>query len=278
MMENIYQPYLMTIESVVQETPDVKTFRLAFQDAAARDTFTFESGQFGLYSVFGHGEATFCIASSPTRSGYIECSLKRVGKVTNAFHELSVNDTVGFRGPYGNSFPVADMKGKDLIFVGGGIGLAPLRSLIWNCIDTRDQYGDITIIYGARTTGDLVYKQELKEWSAMKGLRTVLTVDPGGQDQAWKGEVGFVPAVLEKVNPSPKNAVVITCGPPIMIKFVLQSLNKMGFGLDQVITTLEMKMKCGLGKCGRCNIGPYYVCKHGPVFTAAQLKELPNEY
>jgi sulfhydrogenase subunit gamma (sulfur reductase) len=277
-MENIYQPYLMTIESVVQETPDIKTFRLVFQDATVRDTFQFESGQFGLYSVFGQGEATFCIASSPTHSGYIECSLKRVGKVTNAFHELGVNDTVGFRGPYGNSFPLADMKGKDLVFVGGGIGLAPLRSLIWNCIDTRDQYGDITIIYGARTTADLVYKQELKEWSAMKGLHTVLTVDPGGQDQAWKGEVGFVPAVLEKANPSPKNAMVITCGPPIMIKFVLQSLNKMGFGLDQVITTLEMKMKCGLGKCGRCNIGPYYVCKHGPVFTAAQLKELPNEY
>jgi sulfhydrogenase subunit gamma (sulfur reductase) len=277
-MDNIYNPNLMTVTNIVQETPDVKTFRLQFQDDDAGKAFVFSSGQFAQYSVFGHGEATFCIANSPTRDGYIECSIKRVGKVTNAFHDLNIGDTVGLRGPYGNSFPLDQMKGKDLVFVGGGIGLAPLRSLIWNCLDNRDEYGEILIVYGARTTADLVYRGELAQWVARSDVKTVLTVDPGGEDETWDGQVGFVPTVLDQIKPSPENAVVITCGPPIMIKFVLQTLGRLGFGLDQVITTLEMKMKCGLGKCGRCNIGPHYVCKHGPVFTAAQLTQLPAEF
>jgi NAD(P)H-flavin reductase len=201
-----------------------------------------------------------------------------VGKVTDALHELNVGDTVGFRGPYGNSFPLEEMQGKNLVFAGGGIGMAPLRSLLLNCLDTRDDFEEISIIYGARSVDDLVYKQELKEWVSLEDIKATLTVDPGGEDDSWMGEVGFVPAVLEKVSPSPKNAVVITCGPPIMIKFVLLSLTRMGFAPDQIITTLEMKMKCGLGKCGRCNIGPAYVCKHGPVFTYEQLQAMPDEY
>lgn len=277
-MESIYKPHLMTVEAIAQETPDTKTFKLVFQDDEVRESFEFQAGQFGLFSVFGQGEAPFGIANSPTRAGYIECSVKRVGKVTRALHELNVGDTVGFRGPYGRGFPIDEMRGKNLTFAGGGIGLAPLRSLLWNCIDTRENFDDITVIYGARSTADLVYKQELKEWLAMEGIDTVLTVDPGGEDESWEGEIGFVPSVLEKVNPSPENAMVITCGPPIMIKFVLLSLNRMGFAPEQVITTLEMKMKCGLGKCGRCNIGHAYVCKHGPVFSYAQLKKLPAEY
>lgn len=276
-MEDIFQPRLMTIDAITQETPDIKTFRLVSRENG-HNGLSFMPGQFGIFSVFGHGEAPFGIANSPTRGGYIECSLKRVGKVTGALHELNVGDTVGFRGPYGRSFPVDEMKGKDLIIVGGGIGMAPLRSLLWYCLDTRADYGDITLIYGARSINDLVYKRELKEWQARDDLKTVLTVDPGGEDENWKGEIGFVPAILEKVNPSPKNAVVITCGPPIMIRFVLVSLSKMDFAPEQIITTLEAKMKCGLGKCGRCNIGPAYVCKHGPVFRYDELQQLPNEY
>lgn len=277
-MQNIYQPHLMTVERITQETSDVRTFRLAFQDDKVRERVEFQPGQFGVFSVFGQGEAPFGIANSPTRAGHIECSIKQAGKVTEAFHALNTGDTVGFRGPYGRAFPIEEMRGKNLVFVGGGIGMAPLRSLLWNCIDTREDFGDITLVYGARSTADLVYKQELREWVAMEGINAVLTVDPGGEDPAWEGEVGFVPPVLEKVSPSPENATVITCGPPIMIKFVLLSLTKMGFAPDQIITTLEMKMKCGLGKCGRCNIGHKYVCKDGPVFTYAQLKELPDEY
>jgi len=285
-LDNIYEPYLMTLQQITQETSDVKTFRLALQGAGSSGRsptgpelpFEFRAGQFGIFSVFGKGEAPFGIANSPTRAGAIECSIKRVGKVTAALHDLSVGDVVGFRGPYGNSFPVEGMVGKNLVFVGGGIGMAPLRSLLWNCIDRRGEFGDITLVYGARTVADLVYKQELQQWVEMPDVNTVLTVDPGGEEEGWEGEIGFVPTILEKVHPSPENTVVITCGPPIMIRFVLVSLANMKYEPEQIITTLEMKMKCGLGKCGRCNIGPAYVCKHGPVFSFAQLKELPDEY
>jgi len=277
-MENTFLPHLMTVERIISETPDIKTFGLAFKDSGAEGDFSFQPGQFGVFSVFGQGEAPFGFANSPTRAGYVECSIKRVGKVTRAFHKLSLGDTVGFRGPYGRGFPIDEMRGKNLIFAGGGIGLAPLRSLIWNCIDTRADFGDMTVVYGARSTADLVYKQDLERWVEMEGIDTVLTVDPGGEDEGWKGEIGFVPTVLERVHPSPENAMAITCGPPIMIKFVLRSLTEMGFAPPQIITTLEMKMKCGLGKCGRCNIGSLYVCKDGPVFSYEELRELPDEY
>ncbi len=277
-MENTFLPHLMTVERITSETPDTKTFRLTFQDGGAERDFSFQPGQFGVFSVFGQGEAPFGFANSPTRAGYVECSIKRVGKVTREFHKLSVGDTVGFRGPYGRGFPIDEMRGKNLIFAGGGIGLAPLRSLICYCIDSRADFGDMTVVYGARSTADLVYKQDLARWVEMEGIDTVLTVDPGGEDEGWKGEIGFVPTVLERVHPSPENAMAITCGPPIMIKFVLRSLTEMGFAPPQIITTLEMKMKCGLGKCGRCNIGSLYVCKDGPVFSYEELRELPDEY
>ena len=280
-----YVPYKMHVEQVTVETPDVQTYRLVFDDPELADKFTFKAGQFGLYSIFGYGEATFCVASSPTRlsggqeaKGYIECSVKRAGRVTQAFHRLQEGDTIGFRGPYGNSFPIDDMKGKNILFVGGGIGLAPVRSIIQNCLDLRDQFGDITICYGARTVDDLVYKQELEEWKARDDVTTVFTVDPGGETPDWTGQVGFVPAVLGEAKVSSKDAVCILCGPPIMIKFTLPVLiDTHGFAKDKVITTLENRMKCGVGKCGRCNVGNQYVCKDGPVFTCAQIEEMPPE-
>ncbi|HDL85037.1 MAG TPA: heterodisulfide reductase subunit F [Candidatus Acetothermia bacterium] len=277
-MDNIYLPKLMTISEIVDETWDIKTFKLSPADNADDTRIEFRAGQFGVFSIFGQGEAPFGMANSPTRNEFIECSIKRAGKVTRAFHELNVGDTVGFRGPYGNGFPIEELNGKNLLFVGGGIGLAPLRSLIWNCLDTRENFGDIAILYGVRSTSDLVYKGELAEWKEMSGVETVLTVDPGGEDDDWKGKVGFVPSILEEMEPSPENTVLVTCGPPIMIKFVLASAAKLGFTPEQIVTTLEMKMKCGLGKCGRCNIGPKYICKDGPVFTYAELKDLPDEY
>jgi len=273
-----YQPAKMRIESITQETIDVRTFRLTFCDEKQGEQFTFKPGQFGLYSVFGYGEATFSISSSPTRTGYIECSVKRVGKVTAELHEQNVGDIIGFRGPYGNWFPVDAMKGKNLLFVGGGIGLAPLRSLIWNCLDWRDQFAQISIMYGARSVPDLVYKTELKTWQEMKDVQAVYTVDPGGETPDWKDKVGFVPTVLEQMNPSPKNIIAITCGPPIMIKFVLASLTKLGFSLDSIYTTLENRMKCGVGKCGRCNVGSKYVCKDGPVFKCSEIQGMPQEF
>ena len=277
-MKDIYLPQLATVEEIQSETLDIRTFKLVFQDPGLQKSFTHESGQFIEFSILGKGEAPFCLASSPTRKGYIECSIKRMGKVTQAIHELEEGETVGIRGPYGNGFPLEMMQGKNLIFVGGGIGLAPLRSLIWNVLDRRKSFADITIIYGARTGADLVYKKELKMWQKTPGVKTVLTVDPGGESKDWQGKIGFVPTVLEEESPSPENAVVITCGPPIMIKFVLITLRKIGFTPEQIITTLEMKMKCGLGKCGRCNIGSIYVCKDGPVFSYEQIREFPDEF
>ncbi len=275
---NLYQPHLMRIEEITDETPDTRTFKLAFRDAAMRDAFQFSAGQFGEYSVFGEGESTFCIASPPTRRGYIECSFRAVGKVTQAMRRLGVGDTVGFRGPYGNTFPIDRMKGHSLVFVAGGIALPPVRCVIWNVLDLRGEFKDVTIVYGARTVADLVYKRELEEWSRRPDVRLWQAVDPGGQTPDWKGEVGLIPKVLEKAAPSAQDAFAVVCGPPVMIKYTLPVLSKLGFADERIYTTLENRMKCGIGKCGRCNIGPVYVCKDGPVFSLAQIKRLPPEF
>jgi sulfhydrogenase subunit gamma (sulfur reductase) len=275
---NIYKPYLMLIEKITDEAPGVKTFRLAFANEDEGKQFHFKAGQFGEYSVFGEGECTFCIASSPTRTGYIECTFRQAGRVTSALADRDEGDTVGFRGPYGNTFPIEDWHGKNLLFVAGGIALPPLRCVIWNILDLRDKYGDVTIVYGARSVNDLVYKHELEEWGKRGDVKLITTVDPGGETPEWKGRVGFVPLVIEKEAPSCQNTIALVCGPPIMIKLTLPVLAKLGFTPEQIYTTLENRMKCGVGKCGRCNVGKVYVCKDGPVFTLAQLNELPAEY
>jgi sulfhydrogenase subunit gamma (sulfur reductase) len=276
--KNIYKPYLATIEQIVDETPDVRSFRLVFQDEAIKEGFSFRSGQFAEYSAFGAGEATFCIASSPTRTGHIECCFRSVGRVTEALRRLEVGDTIGVRGPYGNSFPIEEFFGKSLVFVAGGIALPPLRTLIWNCLDQRERFEEITIVYGARTEADLVYKRELKEWQERGDVNLVKTVDPGGNGPAWDGQVGFVPTILEEAAPKAANSIALVCGPPVMIKFTLPVLERLGFGDGQIYTTLENRMKCGLGKCGRCNVGNVYVCKDGPVFTAREVKAMPQEF
>ena len=268
----------MEFKDIISETSDTTTFKLQFKDPEIAKAFNFKAGQFAEYSVFGEGETTFCIASPPTRMEFIECSFKKAGKVTAALTRLNVGDTIGFRGPYGNYFPVDAMKGKNVVFIAGGIGLAPVRCVIDNVLDLRKDFKDITIIYGARTVADLVYKEKLEEWKNMSDVKTVVTVDPGGETPDWKGEIGFVPTIVEKIAPKGDNTVAIICGPPIMIKFTLPVLAKLGFKDDDIITTLENRMKCGLGKCGRCNVGNVYVCKDGPVFTYAQMKNLPQEY
>ncbi|HOU89661.1 MAG TPA: FAD/NAD(P)-binding protein [Polyangiaceae bacterium] len=275
---NLYQPHLVRIEEVIDETVDTRTLKLVFESEALRESFNFKAGQFAEYSVFGAGECTFCIASPPTRRGYVECSFKAVGKVTAAMRELGVGDVMGLRGPYGNAFPLERLEGRNVVFIAGGIGLAPVRCVIWNVLDLRDRFRDVTIVYGARSVGDLVYKRELAEWAARKDVKLWQAVDPGGQTPEWKGEVGFVPAIVEKAAPSSRDAFAVVCGPPIMIKFTLPVLKKLGFAEENIYTTLENRMKCGIGKCGRCNIGPVYVCKDGPVFTAVEVAALPPEF
>lgn len=275
---NIYKPYLMKIDKITDEAPDVKTFKLLFTNEDEGGHFIFKAGQFGEYSVFGEGESTFCIASSPTRSGYIECTFRKTGRVTSALADREEGDIIGFRGPYGNTFPIDGWQGKNLLFIAGGIALPPLRCVIWNTLDLRERYKDITIIYGARSVADLVYKYELEEWKNRSDVKLLTTVDPGGETPDWKGEVGFVPTVLDKVAPTSSNTIAIVCGPPIMIKLTLPVLLKLGFTPENIYTTLENRMKCGVGKCGHCNIGKYFVCKDGPVFTFAQVNSLPPEY
>lgn len=278
MNDNIYLPHLMVIEKITEEAPGVKTFRLRFKNEEEGEQFSFRAGQFAEYSVFGEGESTFCIASPPTRRGYVECTFRSVGRVTRGLARLEEGATMGFRGPFGNVFPIENWKGKHLLFVAGGIALPPMRCVIWNILDRRDEFGDVTIVYGAKTVNDLVYKNELNEWEERPDVRLVTTVDPGGETPDWKGEVGFVPSVLEKVAPLSENTIAIVCGPPIMIKFTFPVLEKLGFKDDTIYTTLENRMKCGVGKCGRCNVGKYYVCKDGPVFTKAQLNDMPPEF
>jgi sulfhydrogenase subunit gamma (sulfur reductase) len=200
-----------------------------------------------------------------------------VGRVTNALNRLGIGAEIGFRGPYGNSFPLDYLKGKNLVFVGGGIGLAPLRSLIWNVIDNRDTYKKIDIVYGARTPADLCFKYDLEAWDKDKTVNMVTTVDR--EAEGWAGKVGVVPKILEEVAPPAKDTVAIVCGPPVMIRFTFPVLEKLGFAHEQMITTLEKRMKCGIGKCGRCNIGNLYVCRDGPVFSYAQIKDfVSSEY
>lgn len=277
-MTNIYQPDLMEVLDVRQQTADVKSVRVRFRDEARSQDFHFRVGQFGMFSLFGYGESTFNICSSSNWKDFIEFCFRRTGRVTEALWSIEKNDTIGFRGPYGNAYPMDKWVGKNLIFIGGGIAMPPLRCAIWYALEDREQFGDITIVYGARKVHDLVFRQELDRWAEYDGVRVVRCVDPGGESPDWNGEVGFVPAVTERAQIPAENAVALVIGPPVMIKFTLPVLAKMGLADRDIYTSLENRMKCGVGKCGRCNCGPVYVCKEGPVFTLEQLKSLPNDY
>ena len=277
-MQNPYKPDLMEVIGVRQHTVDVKSVRLRFQDAERAKEFDFRVGQFGIFSAFGWGESTFNICSSSTWHDHIEFCFRKVGRVTDALWEAGEGDTLGFRGPYGNGYPMEQWRGKDLIFLGGGIAMPPIRCAIWYALENRADYGDITIVYGARAVGDLVYADELDQWAARPRVRVVRCVDPGGETPDWKGEIGFVPTVFERAQVAAGNAVALVIGPPIMIKNTIPVLERLGAKMSDVYTSLENRMKCGIGKCGRCNAGPVYVCKEGPVFTFENLRDMPMDY
>ncbi|HWR53614.1 MAG TPA: FAD/NAD(P)-binding protein [Bryobacteraceae bacterium] len=277
-MHNIYQPELMEVLQVRRQTPDVKSVRVRFRDPARQQDFNFRVGQFGIFSAFGYGESTFNICSSSNWKDYLEFCFRRTGRVTEALWDVEEGDTIGFRGPYGNSYPMEQWEGKNLIFAGGGIAMPPIRCAVWYALENRDKYGDITIVYGARTVADLTFAGELDEWARHDRVRVVRCVDPGGETPDWTGEIGFVPAVLERAQVPPASSVALVIGPPVMIKFTLPVLDRMGLNATDIYTSLENRMKCGVGKCGRCNTGPVYVCKEGPVFSMEQLNSLPNDF
>ena len=268
-------PMLGVVTNIMKDTPDVKTFRVT--SIGGGKPFEHIPGQCAFLSMPGVGEALFSITSSPTNKEYMEFSIKKCGCVTEWLHQIEVGQQITIRGPYGNGFPVeTDFKGKDLVFIAGGIGLAPLRSIINYVRDKRENYGKVTVIYGSRSDADLVDYEEIKnEWTKEPDFNIYLTIDR--ETETWDGHVGFVPNYVKEVGLD-NTATAVLCGPPIMIKFTLANLQELGFKTNQIFTTLELKMKCAIGKCGRCNVGDKYVCKDGPVFRCDQLNELPNEY
>lgn len=273
--EDTLVPRIGVITDIRQETPDVRTFRVNAPEGGK--LFEHMPGQCAMLCAPGVGEAMFSITSSPTNREFQEFSIKRCGELTSYLHGLSVGDEIAVRGPYGNHFPVETaLRGKDLLFIAGGIGLAPLRSVINYVFDSRADYGKVDILYGSRSAADLVQLREIREkWEKMENTNVHLTIDRA--EDGWDGHVGFVPAYLKELAFTP-DKIALLCGPPIMIKFVLAALTEMGFSREQIYTTLELRMKCGIGKCGRCNIGTKYVCKDGPVFRLDEIDELPDEY
>lgn len=279
-MKNPYLPLPMKLVKNFTETEDklIHTFTFEFLSEEDEKSFTYTPGQFAEICVFGKGEAPFGIASSPTEPGHLKFSVAKVGVVSTALHLMEEGTIVGIRGPLGNSFPIEELKGKNIVIIGGGFAFTTLRALTTYILhpDNRGDFGNLTVIYGARNPGLLLYKDELAEWEKRSDIELVTTIDR--PVEGWNGKVGFVPQVTEEVAPSADNAYAIICGPPIMIKFTMPVLEKLGFKPEYTIMSLENRMKCGIGMCGRCNVGSKYVCKDGPVFTRAQLLELPNEY
>ncbi len=274
MKSNDYIPELAKIIDIKEEVEgsrSIKTFRTNFVNP---NGFSHRCGQCAMLSVFGKGEAMISISSTPLIKDYLQFSILKTGRVTTALHEMKPGDIIGIRGPYGNGFPIDDWKGKNLIFIGGGIGLAPIWSVLQTALGKKEEFGNLTLYYGSRTSTDLVFKEELEKLKSKMTVRLSIDVE----EPDWKEYVGFVPANVIEKSPSPENAISITCGPPIMIKFVIKALQDLGFDDRQIYTTVENKMKCGIGKCGRCNIGHHYVCKDGPVYSWAELKDLPQEY
>jgi NAD(P)H-flavin reductase len=280
-VHNPYLPYPVRIESVVTESEDrnQKTFKLVFLNPEDEAKFRYMPGQFAELSVAGQGEIPIGIASSPTEKGFIMFTVNKVGKVSSHLHNMQEGDIMGVRGPLGNWYPWDTLQGKNLVIIGGGFAFTTLRSSIVYMLDpeNRSRYGNIDVVYGARMPGLLLYKEELAAWEQRDDINMHITVD-GTTDPNWKYNVGFVPTVTKEKAPSADNAYAIICGPPIMIKFTLPVLTELGFPPDRIISSLEMRMKCGIGICGRCNIGTEYVCKDGPVFTLEKLATLPNEY
>ena len=279
MSANPYLPHAATIAETWLETSGerpIRTFQVILDNPETRQSWSHRPGQCAMVGVLGAGESMFCLSSSPTEGDFLRFSVMRIGRVTQALHRLECGDKMTVRGPYGNSFPLAEWRGKKILTIGGGIGQAPLRPVVEYVRANRDSYAGLTIIYGARTSADLCFKQEFAAMAACGDLKCHLSVDL--PEEGWEHYVGFVPALLLEVNPSPKNTIAVTCGPPVMIRFVLENLKKLGFKSEQIFTTLENRMKCGIGKCGRCNAGQLYVCKDGPVFSCAALENVPEAF
>jgi NAD(P)H-flavin reductase len=271
-MKNPYYPHVAVIRDIRDEGPGLKSFDLAFRDESVWDEFRPKPGQFVELSVFGEGEAPFGVATGAHETGLLRLSIQQVGRLTKMLHSMAPGDEVGVRGPFGNGWPLEAAKGKNLIVIGGGIGMPPVRSALVSAMAERDQYESVSLFYGARSPEHITYADEIEQWIAGGKANIHITVDVG--DDTWKGHVGVITTLLEDAQASPANAVTMTCGPPIMIHFVIPTLQKLGFSDEQIVVSLEARMKCGIGKCGRCNLGAEYICLDGPVFTYDHLQAM----
>lgn len=267
MPKNIYQPIEAVIEAIIQETPAIKTFSFKLES-----DFSFRTGEFIELTVPGLGEAPFTPSSDPQVKGKIDVTIMNVGTVTSRLHTMRPGDAVGVRGPYGKGYPLDKFKGKDILIVGGGVGLAPLRSLLFSLFSGIDDYKSVILRYGARTPADIVYKNSLVEWSKKKKVDVVVSVDNG--DSSWQGRVGLVTTILKDLPLDMARAVSVVCGPPIMMKFATLKLLELGFKPCDIFLSMEKNMSCGLGKCGHCRIGKFYACKDGPVFCYEDLRDI----
>jgi NAD(P)H-flavin reductase len=264
------RPYTGKLAGIKDLATGIKLFQVEFTDAAGEKAFaSCKPGQFAFLSVFGAGEAPFGVTSTPARTSAVEFAVAELGHVTSALHALEPGAPVGVRGPLGNCFPMDELKGQSIVILGGGIGGAPLRPVIQTILDSRQDYGHLTILWAARSPDLLVFRDEFEEWGSAPDSEFHVTVDEG--DEHWDGNVGLITQLLEQVAPSTKDAVAVTCGPPIMIHFAFLALQKMGFPPDRLLTTLEARMHCGIGKCGRCNMGEKFVCTDGPVFWQSEI-------
>ena len=267
-------PETATIEEIKDEIRDVKTFYMSLDNKELDKNFKIKSGQFIMCTIFGAGEFAVSLPPSPENDRF-HLTVRKVGSVTNALHELKAGDKVGIRGPFGNGFPFEEIKGKNIIYVAGGIGLIPLRSSIVHVLQHKKEFGRVLVLHGARTPDDLMYKDNLKEWQSFPGFETYITVDVG--TPGWTGEVGFVHTLFDKANLPVENTVAFVCGPPVMFNTVIGELLKRGLRDDCIISTLERHMKCGVGKCQHCAIGRTLVCTDGPVYTFRQIKTLGEQ-
>jgi NAD(P)H-flavin reductase len=269
-MKNPYQSIESEIIDIIEETPTIRTFVLR-----PKEEFSFQTGQFVELTVPGMGEAPFTPSSDPCQKQQMAITIMNVGRVTAQLHQMKPKATLGIRGPYGKGYPLSDYEGKELLIVGGGVGLAPLRSLLYSLFNEIDRFKKIVLAYGARTPKDIVYKNEIEKWSSgNKKVEVKMTVDEG--DTTWRGKVGLVTTLLDGAAVDVKNSVAIACGPPIMMKFTTFKLIELGYAPKDIYLSMEKNMSCGIGKCGHCRVGTYYACKDGPVLTYDKLKDFPE--
>lgn len=273
--ENPYQPYLARIVRIYEMVPDNYLFTTRFLEDDIVKSFQHRPGQFLMLSIPGTGEAPISISSSPSRPEVLEMCVRRVGRMTDALYRMKSNEVLGIRGPYGNGFPIEDMKGNNLLLIAGGLGMAPLRSLLWYALDNRSEFADVTLMYGAKLPGEMLFRDELVSLVNRTDMTCLLTVDedPTGE---WENHVGLLPILFDHTVIDPATTYAAVCGPPIVYKFILEKLLERNFSKDRILMSLERRMKCGVGKCGHCSVGYKYTCIHGPIFTYWDAINLPE--